>query len=76
MKIVKDGLYMYNDGKIFFIVKANGVDHIREYADCFSASVVFDLSGYYPVGEFSEDWQINKFKRLDNKITHHHIGEE
>lgn len=73
MKIVKDGLYMYNDGKVFFIVKSNGNDL---GAECFDGRVIFDLSGYYTIGEFSEDWQINKFKRLDNKITFPHIGEE
>lgn len=59
MKIVKDGLYMYNDGEDLFIVKADG-----EYRGAyFHGSVVLPWF-------FSKYWYSEQFKRIDNKITH------
>lgn len=67
MKIVKDGLYMYNDGEELFIVKANGV--IDKYLPHFQGTVVFSQGKFFNVGEFSE-FDINEVKRIDNKITY------
>lgn len=68
MKIVKDGLYMYNDGKDLFIVQATGKTH-EGYGDCFSGELVYDKCGYYAEGSFDTEWDISEFKRLDNKFT-------
>jgi len=66
MKIVKDGLYMYNDGEDFFIVKADG-----EYRGAyFHGSVVLPSEGLNRLGFFSKYWYSEQFKRIDNKITH------
>lgn len=73
MKIVKDGLYMYNDGEDLFIVKATGATHTNNYSDCFEGVLVFDKNGYYNLNHFDHEWDISEFKRLDNKIT---TGEE
>lgn len=67
MKIVKDGLYMYNDGEAFFIVKADG--NIDQYEPSFSGTIAYSQWEEYEVGHYGEDWAIYKFKRLDNKHT-------
>lgn len=67
MKIVKDGLYMYNDGEAFFIVKADG--GVGKYGPAFSGEVIYSEWEQYQIGYFDDDWANCKFKRIDNKIT-------
>jgi len=67
MKIVKDGLYMYNDGEDFFIVKADGV--VGKYEPTFSGNVVYSDWEQYQAGYFDPAWANYDFKRIDNKIT-------
>lgn len=73
MKIVKDGLYMYNDGEAFFIVKASG--KFDDWESTFYGTVVYSQWEKYSTSH-SDWWSIDKFKRLDNKITATFIGEE
>jgi len=68
MKIVKDGLYMYNDDGDLFIVKADG--ETDEIELTFSGTVVYSAWCESFVGAKSSGWRQCVFKRLDNKITH------